>query len=487
MKEFIKKTLISIVVLSASLSISAYDFRVDGICYKIISESDRTIEVTYLYDSSYSNGAYGSGEVDIPSKLIYNGKTYTVVAIGHDAFAGSRNLTSVIIPKSVTEIKYSAFSGCRNLAKVAIPNSVTEFGHSAFSTCTSLHELTIPDKLKSIGDYAFHNCWSISSIFIPSSVEEIGYGAFMDCISLSTISVATSNEYYTSVDGVLFTKDKTCVIQYPVASKTQTYSLPENVSRINGGAFRNSKNLTSIKLPINTSSIGQGAFSYCTNLLTINLPDNVVEIGISAFNDCSNLTECIFPDKITSIADYMFENCFSINRITLPSHLKSIGYASFHNCKVLQKIIFPEQLQIIGNNSFSGCGLISINIPNSVKEIQYNAFGGCPIKEIFCNWTNPIECDGAFWSAMYSDATLYIPVGTMEKYSGVDPWRNFFEIKESELCSVIDIIKDSGDSFNIYNTNGTLVAKDVGIDAISSLPHGIYIAKSEGKTLKIKI
>ena len=240
-------------MMCLSISASAYDFKADGVCYKIISESNRTIEVTYLHDD-YMNGDYGYGVVDIPSKLIYQGKTYTVVAIGANAFQYSRGLTAVTIPPSVTEIKSSAFNTCRNLKKVTIPNSVIEIGSSAFETCTSLSEATLSENLKTIYDYAFHNCWSISNISIPSSVERIGYGAFMDCSNLSMINVAESNGSYTSEDGVLFTKDKSCVVQYPVARKSQVYLLPETISIIGGGAFRNCKNLTTIHLPSNYSA-----------------------------------------------------------------------------------------------------------------------------------------------------------------------------------------------------------------------------------------
>ncbi len=488
MNPIILKNWMVMAMMCLSISASAYDFKADGVCYKIISESNRTIEVTYLHDD-YMNGDYGYGVVDIPSKLIYQGKTYTVVAIGANAFQYSRGLTAVTIPPSVTEIKSSAFNTCRNLKKVTIPNSVIEIGSSAFETCTSLSEATLSENLKTIYDYAFHNCWSISNISIPSSVERIGYGAFMDCSNLSMINVAESNGSYTSEDGVLFTKDKSCVVQYPVARKSQVYLLPETISIIGGGAFRNCKNLTTIHLPNNIYIIEQEAFSYCSGLLNIALPDNIVEIGNAAFRSCSSISECILPNKLTSISDYLFEDCNSLNKIILPNSLISVGYDSFKNCKSLIKVDFPDSLQKLDNGSFSGCGLITLNLPPSIKEIRYNAFGNCPIEDIFCNWTDPIECsNGAFDSWIYSIAKLYIPIGTTNKYTTIDPWRNFFDIIESEQCSSIENnLYNPLEIFDIYNITGLLVKRSININELYSLPHGIYIVKSEGKTLKIKI
>ena len=109
------------------IGVSAYDFEVDGIYYNIISSDNLTCSVTS------SNHAY-SGEVNIPSTVTYNGKTYSVTTIGSFAFYSDSGLISVIIPNSVTTIERCAFY-CSSLTSVTIPNSVTTIGEHAFWRC----------------------------------------------------------------------------------------------------------------------------------------------------------------------------------------------------------------------------------------------------------------------------------------------------------------------------------------------------------------
>ena len=217
MKPIIQKLWMFIAVLCASLSASAYDFydfRSDGLYYSILSEEDRTVAVTY-----HSN--YVSGDIEIPRKVIYNSKTYTVTSIGDNAFSGCHSLESVTIPNSVTSIGCSPFYGTSKLKNidvypenanyssidgilynkdvtkliccpgakisVTIPNSVTSIGNYAFSYCSNLASVTIPNSVTSIGDDAFYVCSSLESVTIPNSVTSIGDDAFYDCNDLKTI------------------------------------------------------------------------------------------------------------------------------------------------------------------------------------------------------------------------------------------------------------------------------------------------------------
>ena len=88
--------------------------------------------------------------------------------------------------------------------------------------------LTIPStiggkKVTSIGDSAFRRCKNLTSITIPEGITSIGYDAFYMCSSLTSINVSENNKNYCSVDGVLFNKDKTELIQYPI--KKRRYKL----------------------------------------------------------------------------------------------------------------------------------------------------------------------------------------------------------------------------------------------------------------------
>ena len=135
MKTIITKLLILAAMLLASANIYAYDFKVDGIYYNIISSTEKTVEVT-SGDNEYS------GNVVIPEQVSYNNDIYSVTTIGDYAFYGCSGLTSVTIPNSVTSIGNYAFYDCSGLTSVTIPNSVTSIGDSAFQHCIYNHRTT---------------------------------------------------------------------------------------------------------------------------------------------------------------------------------------------------------------------------------------------------------------------------------------------------------------------------------------------------------
>ena len=169
----------------------------------------------------------------------------SVTSIGWSAFFYCKSLTSVTIPDSVTSVGAYAFLGCTSLTSVTIPNSVTSIGGCAFDECWSLTSVTIPDSVTSIGDSAFASCTSLTSVTIPDSVTSIGGGAFAWCTSLTGIWVTEGNSHYSSdASGVLFSKDKTTLVQYPGAFAA--YAIPDSVTSIGDGAFASCTSLTDV-------------------------------------------------------------------------------------------------------------------------------------------------------------------------------------------------------------------------------------------------
>ena len=167
---------------------SAYDAEVDGIYYSLFPEKN-VAKVTFS-PSGYS------GSVDIPEKFTYEGVEYSVTSIGalaFNSFGEYSNLTSVIIPNSVTSIGNGAFSGCSGLTSVSIPNSLTSLGTGIFSGCSSLASVTIPNSVTSIGAYAFRECSSLTSVTIPNSVTQIAQDAFSGCSNLKEVYCLAEN------------------------------------------------------------------------------------------------------------------------------------------------------------------------------------------------------------------------------------------------------------------------------------------------------
>jgi len=211
----------------------------------------------------------------------------SVTSIGDWAFFHCTSLTSVIIPNSVTSIGYGAFEGCTNLTSVTIPNSVTSVGDSAFFGCTSLTSVTIPNSVTTVGNVAFYECTSLTSVTIPDSVTSIGDAAFSGCSGLTAITVDALNSAYSSLDGVLFDKSQTALIQYPEGKAGTSYAIPNSVTNIGGGAFSYCTSLTSVTIPNSVTNIGDLAFSFCTNLTSVYFQGNAPSFGADVFGDFS--------------------------------------------------------------------------------------------------------------------------------------------------------------------------------------------------------
>jgi len=216
-----------------------------------------------------------------------------VTSIGSSAFFYCTSLTSVTIPASVTTIGSSAFYYCTGLTSVTIPVGVTSIGSLAFYYCTRLASVSIPAGVTSIGGSAFYYCTGLMSVSVPSTVTSIGSSAFSRCTSLLAITVDSANAAYASVDGVLYNKLVSALIQCP-AGKTGSVVIPSTVTSIGGSAFYYCTVLTNVTIPSGVASIGSSAFYYCTGLTSVTIPTGVTSIGSSAFSQCYALRSMYF-------------------------------------------------------------------------------------------------------------------------------------------------------------------------------------------------
>ena len=175
---------------------------------------------------------------------------------------------------------------------------------------SSIKTIIIPNSVTSIGAEAFYNCTGLTRVTIPDSVTSIGNSAFRYCTGLTSVTVDVNNPNYSSDEyGVLFNKDKTELIQYPIGNKRTEYIIPDSVTSIGNYAFYYCKGLTSVTIGNGVKRIDNQAFVMCSGLTSITIPDSVTSIGDSAFYYCTRLTSVTIPDSVTSIGDSAFCNC----------------------------------------------------------------------------------------------------------------------------------------------------------------------------------
>ena len=349
-----------------------------------------------------SDEAWDSNRKNIKNVIINNG----VTSIGNFAFSDCTSLTNITIPNSVTSIGDYAFYGCENLINITIQNSVTSIGNFAFCMCTSLTSINVdsnnekymsdngvlytkdkktliqyPSKKEkteyiilqgttSIGNYAFHYCTNLTNITIPNSVTSIGNDVFNGCISLTSINVDSNNEKYMSDNGVLYTKDKKILIQYPGKKEGTEYLILQGVESIEDYAFWGCGNLTNIIIPNGVTSIGYSAFYRCTSLTNITIPNSVTSIGDYAFWYC-NLKNITIPNGVTSIGYSAFYRCTSLTNITIPNSVTSIGDFAFNECTSLTNIAIPDSVTSIGDHAFYKCDSLSVLCKSNSYAEQY--------------------------------------------------------------------------------------------------------------------
>lgn len=283
--------------------------------------------------------------------------------------------------------------------------------------------------------------------------------------------VAGGNAYHTDSDGTsYYTIDNDLSTRIFTSCKALTsIVLPQNLKIIGDEAFQNCSKLSHIEWFEGLDSIGEGAFSNTALTGDILLPKSLRTIGRRAFFQnnqiqkviiqsditvpkygtlyavggnspfayCEQLMEVVVNEGCTKL-EIGFQNCTALSSVTLPNSLTHLGALSstscnyiFRYCENLHNITLPNRLQIIGENCFSYSGLVEIEIPESVGQIQTYAFSHTPLISMKVNWDRPLEVNrNIFKENDLEEATLYVPSGKKQLYSNHVTWGSFGNIIE---------------------------------------------------------
>ena len=246
----------------------------------------------------------------------------------HYGAAGDVTVPNSIYGCPVTSIADYAFGFCKSMTNVTIPFGVTSIGVMAFNYCANLRGISIPNSVQSIGFECFEFCSNLCTIQIPYSVTNIGERLCFICNSLTRITVDPQNAFYSDLDGVLFDKYQTLLLDYPIGNGIRTYTVPSGVASIGPYAVYGATNLANVVVLGNLTNVGIGAFCGCTSLSEFTFPRSLIAIQGGAFYS-TGLTCISLPASLTSLGDAAFCRCYNLTNIYFEGNAPSVVLTAF--------------------------------------------------------------------------------------------------------------------------------------------------------------
>ncbi len=319
-----------LVVLTGAGSLFAWDYEkilINGLYFNL-DRLNLEAEVTSMPSGKYS------GNIVIPTSVVYNSNTYTVIGIGERAFDSCSGLTAITIPNGITQIGDFAFTDCTSLTSVTIPESVTTLGYGGtFQRCTNLRSVqwnavscelkanspgnhyspfqnldnltsfTFGEQVRVIPESLCIGMTGLTSVTIPEGVTSLGLGGtFQHCTNLKSVQ-------WNAIRCTVLENEKGDGSFYPPfhnLDNIKSFTFGEKVEVISASVCFGLSGLTSITIPETVTAIERIAFRQCTGLTTIRIPSGVTRMGVRVFADCTGLTsitcEALVPPTLDETA-----------------------------------------------------------------------------------------------------------------------------------------------------------------------------------------
>lgn len=380
------------------------------------------------------------------------------ITIGAKTFCDCRSLEQVVI-ENLDSLSEGTFKNCVKLSDCYVPNIVS-IGKESFLNCASLINFNIPSSVRTIGDSAFEFCSNIISIIVPNNVNTLGLGAFNYCTSLVSISIGSGLTYLpwvfqgcTNLSDIRI-EDATTTLRFGYTGKRSFSSNYSNGSirersynYFYSSAMFAGYNIKQLYIGRNITTESylfkryyqSGAYSLEDSYYVPNPPfsgSNIEKLTIGPL--VSDLRMCplyktSIPEIYASSCNGAFGGCVNLDSITLYSIATSIPENTFSGCRKISTLEIPNIVKEIGANAFANCSeLKTLLLGSSLVSIGDNALVGCDsLNEIYIKSPNPPTYPTGFSSANYINMDVYVPKGYLSIYQESEPWKNFWNLSES--------------------------------------------------------
>ena len=411
-------------------------------------------------------------------ELQYFGNLQHIVA---SAFSGCTNLSSVVVPASLTSIGYNAFLNTAWLN--AQPDGLLYIGNVLYAyrgTMPQNTKIVVKDGTTSICDYAFYNKQGLTEIELPNSLISIGSETegyvFSGCSGLTAITIPSGVKK---------------IVRYAFSNTGLTsVVLPDGLESIGNSSFRSCNSLESIVIPNRVTSIGKNTFRSCTNLKSVTMPYYLQTVATDAFRDCYQL-QAVYISNLGAWCNIAFED-YRANPLTFAHHLYLNGEEVINleipSSDYNGSEIAPDgqwsgsyyyEMNTIKPLVFYGCNNIkSVSIPAKIKSIGANAFSNCTALAAVKMKSTPFELTSNAFPTR-ANVSLYTPKGYVNQYQEANVWKEFKAIKgypdadvncdgDIDVVDVVDIVRytldDPSDDFDHFladqNNDGNINLSD---------------------------
>ncbi len=266
-----------------------------------------------------------------------------------------------------------------------------------------------------------------------------------------------------------------------------------HITMIYNFCFAYCRELTSLKIPESVTTIAEYAFWNCENLQSVNIPEGITWIRACTFWGCSSLPSLVLPNSVVTIDAHAIRDCTNLQSVTIGNNLEEMGAYAFYNSGLLS-VELPESLKSCGVRTFQDCSnLTSANIPNSITDVDIATFMDCTslktvilgvsvevihsyafqnctsLREVYSLNPEPPTCEfTSFSGASLNRTTVYVPKGSLDAYYAADTWSEFYMKKEITASSIITLeVTDITDTSAILSgsiTEGTLPITEKGFE-----------------------